>query len=269
MHWQAAQSTLLRPLLEPGRLGLITDMDGTVSHIVEHPDAAKITPRCRALLDALQEHLALVAVISGRAVVDLRQRVGLPGLVYVGNHGLERWRDDRVELAPAAATFRPALKAAVEQVKPRQVPGLQIEDKGATVSIHYRRTADPPTTAAVLEPFLRDLAAQHNLNLFQGRMVFELRPPVTVDKGSAFTDLTTQYRLDAAVYLGDDTTDIDALQAARRLRESGACYALGLGVDAAETPDEVRANADLLLAGVQDVESFLDWLLRAVSASST
>lgn len=267
MYWQAATATLLAKLLDHQRVGLVTDIDGTVSPIVNDPDAAQVTPRNRALLEALHGHLALVAAISGRAVDDVRQRVGLPELVYVGNHGLEWWIDGRVELAPDAVRFRPALEAALAAAAPHRVPGMILEDKGATVSIHYRQTSDPDHTRAALTPVLEQIAAQHGLKLFQGRMVFEIRPPVAVDKGSAFRQLIERHSLDAALYLGDDTTDADALRTARELRAAGTCYALALGVESDDMPPVVRENADVLLRGVQDVESFLAWLLDEASAS--
>jgi trehalose 6-phosphate phosphatase len=263
MHWST--SPLLTNLVKHARLGLITDVDGTLSPIVDQPDAAQITPRCRALLRDLVHHLALVAVISGRAARDVQAMVDLPGVQVIGNHGLEWWHDGQVEIAPAATAYRPALEAAAAAVRARLVPGMLVEDKGATLSIHYRQTSDPAAAADRLAALLPAIASAHNLKVFRGNMIFELRPPVGIDKGSAFRRLIERHRLDAAVYLGDDTTDVDALRMARRLREDGACYALGLGVESDHMPPALRDQADLLLSGVQDVEAFLAWLLKASS----
>ena len=149
------------------------------------------------------------------------------------------------------------------------MPGLFVEDKSVTLSVHYRQTAHPEQAADLLRPAVAAIAAEAGFRLVEGRMVFELRPPLEVDKGSAFRDLVAHYTLDGAVYLGDDTTDADALRAAGALRESGACYALGLGVVSDDTPDLVAASADLLLNGIQDVEDFLAWLLSMRMASSS
>ncbi len=269
MYWQTATTTLLQPVIRRDRLGLVTDVDGTISQIVDQPDAAQVTPRSRELLHALQAHLALVAVVSGRGVADVRRMVGLPELTYIGNHGLEWWRDGRIEIAPGAAAFRPALEAAIDALRGHTMPGMIVEDKTATISVHYRQTADPTAAAATLAPVLERIAAEQQLSLFQGRMIFELRPPVDTNKGSAFRLLVERHHLDAALYLGDDTTDVDALRMARELRRTTPCYALGLGVESGHMPPAVHENADLLIAGVQDVEVFLAWLLSAVSASST
>ncbi|GAB4422375.1 MAG: trehalose-phosphatase [Anaerolineae bacterium] len=268
-HWREALDDVLAPLPQAERLGLVTDVDGTISPIVADPDAAQVTPRNRALLQALAECLPLVAVISGRAVDDVRARVGISDLVYIGNHGLEWAIADRTEAPPEAQAHRPALQAALQAARRFRVPGLYLEDKGVTVSIHYRQCPDPDAVAAQLEPLLADIAAAQGLRLFAGRRVFELRPPLAIDKGVAFARLVERYRLEAAVYLGDDTTDADALQTARRLRQQEACYALGLAVLSADTPDIVRAHADLSLLGVEDAEEFFAWLLKARSASST
>ncbi len=268
-YWQEALTDLLAPLTHVARLGVATDVDGTISPIVSEPDAIQITPRNRALLRALTAQLPLVAVISGRAVDDVRERIGIAGLVYIGNHGLEWAAGDRVEIPPEVQTYRPALEAALQAIQRIQVPGLYLEDKGATLSIHYRQCPNPDAVGEQLRPRLIHIAAAQGLHLSAGRRVFELRPPLAIDKGVAFARLVERYHLEAAVYLGDDTTDADALRTARHLRQQGTCYALGLAVLSADTPAAVRAHADLSLLGVEDVEVFFAWLLKARTASST
>ena len=268
MTWQQDNVTLLAGLAARRPLGLVSDLDGTLSQIAPTPEAASISPRAQALLSALDQRLALVALVSGRAAADLRARAGLP-LVYVGNHGLERWDGDRVHVRPEAAAYQPALQAALAELRPHLLPGMLLEDKAVTASLHYRQAADPDAVQRTLKPVVERIAAAHGLRMFEGRMIFELRPPVELDKGTAFRELVAEYRLAAAVFIGDDTTDADALRAARDLRQSGLCYAVAVGVEAPGTPDVVRDSADFLVPGVPGVEDFLDWLLAAVSASET
>jgi len=269
MHWQAATTTILNTLVQQPRLGLITDIDGTISPIVAVPDAAFVTPRNLELLQALQPHLALTAVISGRTVTDTQKMVNLPGLVYIGNHGIEWWSNGQATIAPEVISYRPTLEAALKDIEPHLLPGMLLEDKGVTLSVHYRLTEQPDSVEDSFAPILQYIATQHGLSLFLGRRVFELRPPVQVNKGSALYTLVTQHHLDGAIYLGDDTTDVDALRMARRLREELTCYALGVGVESEHMPAALRETADLLVSGVQDVEAFLTWLLKARIASST
>lgn len=261
------QPDFLQSWIHKPRKGLITDVDGTISPIVSVPDAAQVTPRSRELLQDLQPYLDLVAVISGRAAVDVQTRVGVAGVVYVGNHGLERWHDGRVIVPPEVKAYRPALESVLNALQPHAESGMLLEDKGVTLSVHYRNTDDPPAVANRLRPVIHRIGEQYGVRIFEGRMVFEVRPPLDTNKGSAFRALAQEYRLDAALYLGDDTTDVDALKAARALREAGACRAYGIGVKAQETPASVLANADLVVEGVSGVEDFLSSLLIALKQS--
>ncbi len=261
------QLPLLKKLFDYERIGLITDMDGTISPIVPVPSDAKPTERNRQLLQQLNQHLELVAVVSGRAVADVRQRVDLPELTYAGNHGLERWQNGGVELAPQAKPYRPNLEQAMQQIKEMMPDGMWVEDKEATLSVHYRDTENPVETAEHYHSHFEEIAISNDLKLFQGRMIFELRPPLDVDKGTIFKQLIEENSLDAALYLGDDTTDADALKMAQHLRQQNICYSVSIGVASDETPAIVTASSDVLVSGVSGVESFLAWLLESVSAS--
>lgn len=267
--WRQAEATIFTQLANHRRLGLITDVDGTISRLVDVPDAAEVTEANRAALRTLQRQLPLVAVISGRSAADVYDRVGVPGIVAVGNHGMERWTAGGIVAAPGAAAFRPALVAAAAEIERRLEPGMTLEDKGPTLTVHYRRAAHPQETAARMAPFVHEVAQKHGLTVHDGRMVFELRPPLRINKGTAFADLIKEHALDAALYLGDDTTDVDALLTAPRLREEGACYSFGVGVVGEGGPPSVANAADFVADGVGDVEALLGWLSRAVSASRT
>lgn len=268
MYWEHAKPELLKAIGKP-RLGLVSDVDGTLSPIVDVPDEARLTPRNLELLAKLQPRLALTAVISGRAAEDVYQRIGLPGLVYIGNHGMERWQDGEVIVSPTAAIYQDKLSAATPEIKQVLVAGMRFEDKGATLSVHYRQAREPERVAGELTPVMRSIAKQHGLYLTRGRMVFEFRPPVEIDKGTAFEDLVKSRQLEAAFYLGDDTTDVAVFLTAQRLRQSGECMAYGLGVESRGTPQAVLAEADYLVQEVPGVESFLEWLSKARMASST
>lgn len=268
MKWEDAKIRLQKAIDKP-RLGLVTDVDGTISPIVDVPDEARVTPQNLELLAALGAQLTLTAVVSGRATEDVYQRVGLPGLVYIGNHGMEKWQDGKVIVSPTAAAYQDNLGAATPEIKQMLVAGMRFEDKGATISVHYRQTSHPEEVAKELTPAMQSIAEKHGLHLTQGRMVFEFRPPVKIDKGTAFEELIKTYQLEAVFYLGDDTTDVAAFITARQLRERGQCLSYGLGVASQGTPQAVLTRADYLIQEVAGVESFLDWLSKARMASST
>lgn len=268
MYWENAKTELLEAIGK-SRLGLVSDVDGTLSSIVDVPDKARVTPRNLELLAALQAQLTLTAVISGRSAGDVYQRVGLPGLVYIGNHGMERWQDGKVNVSAAAAAFRENLFAAAAEIEQSLVTGMRFEDKGATLSVHYRQAEDPEMVADKLAPLMQAIAKKHGLHLTRGRKVFEFRPPVEIDKGTAFEELVKTHRLEAAFYIGDDTTDVAVFLAAQRLRAARKCLAYGLGVESRGTPQAVLTEADYLVREVAGVESFLDWLSKARMASFT
>lgn len=270
MLWQDANDTL-KALAKTPRFGLVTDVDGTISPIVPNPDDARVTARSRALLEQLGQELPLVAVISGRAAADVHDRVGLPHVLYIGNHGFEQWAIERAEpeAVPEVAVFRPALEKAIDALRPKLIPGMRLEDKAWTLSLHYRQTADPDTAAATYRPIVQQIANELGLVMSEGRKVFELRPPIHINKGTAFSTLATEYELAAALFIGDDTTDVDAFVEARHMRAEGRCRAYGVGVLSPSTPDSVLENADVLAEGVLGVEALFDWLLTARRASST
>lgn len=265
--WQEAKEQIAK-LVARRRFGLFSDLDGTLAPIAPTPEAAAITPRNRQLLVQLAGMLPAVGLISGRRAASLQAKVSLPGLFYVGNHGLEQWIDGAVVPHPQAASYRRALQAALARIAARLPQGAVAEDKGVTLSIHYRQTADPAEFVLTRGVEIRNIAEENGLVLFPGKMVLEVRPPVEVDKGTAFVELVAELKLEAAVFLGDDVSDLHAFEAARALRNSGV-EAYGVGVRSEDAPAELDEAADYLAAGVSDVEDFLAFVLIARKASST
>jgi trehalose 6-phosphate phosphatase len=208
----------------------------------------------------LTSELDLVAVVTGRAVERAQQMVGVTGPAYVGNHGLEWLQDDMVIRHPEAVAARPALEAATNAIRAAiSDPGLQYEDKGVSVAIHYRRAHRPDDVErrllAALEPHL-----QSGVRLIQGGLVVNLLPAIAVDKGAAARRLVEQHGLRSVAFFGDDVTDLHAFRAIQALRASGVADALAIGVTGPESPPEVRAEADLILEGVGEVERVLSAL---------
>ncbi|HKJ28127.1 MAG TPA: trehalose-phosphatase [Anaerolineales bacterium] len=268
MYWKENLSLWQRLVRQPG-FALVTDVDGTISPIVDQPDQAAVSPTIRPLLDDLCDLLPVVGVLSGRRVEDVRQRVGVPGLVYIGNHGLERFYQGNVVIPESVKPFIQKLAAAAEEIQPALLPGMMLEDKTATLTIHYRQTHSEAEVLEKFTPFVKELAQRLGVDLFSGRKVYELRPPIGVDKGTAFAGLLQDFNVQAAVYLGDDTTDAAAFKKAQALRAAGECQAYSLGVESANTPPEVLTYADYLVDGVGDVAAFFAMLLDSARASST
>lgn len=214
--------------------------------------------------------------ISGRELGDVRDLLGLEQLVYVGNHGAQRWpdvagprpkaqgpRSNAQGTDPAGETAQ-LLRLALEAFA-RALPleGLLLEHKGATASIHYRRCADSKAARLAVLDALARLPELGDIQVAEGRLVVNLLPPGSPNKGSAVSALIEEYGLRGVIYLGDDGTDLDAFTALRRLRESSYCRTLSIAVLNSEAPLPVERAADLTLANVQEVE----WLLRALASN--
>src|SRR5262249_15733424 len=137
----------LAPLLRGRRLGVLTDVDGTIAPIAVQPEAAAVVPGARAALAALAPHLPVVGAMSGRALADLQRIVGLPELLYIGSQGLT-WSYQGVEEVPdEALPFVPLAKQAALELAPLgAIAGVRFEEKGVSLAIHYRLASDAEAT---------------------------------------------------------------------------------------------------------------------------
>ena len=204
-------------------LVVLLDVDGTLAPIAPRPEDAFVPAATReavrALAGARGTHVALV---SGRGAEDARRLVGVAGVWAIGNHGLETIDpagvmsiDERV--AGWEGALQSVRASAVEVAA--SVPGARVEDKGATLSIHYR-LADPADVPR-LESAVTAAAERAGLRVTRGRKVIEVRPPLAVDKGTAVLALARRLgateRSASILFAGDDTTDEDAMEALRGL----------------------------------------------------
>ena len=244
---------------ESGALVLLLDFDGTLAPIVERPEVAAIAPRARDAIERLVSRGAEVAIVSGRGLADARSRVGLSGLGYAGNHGMEIEMEGKRRLHPEARLARPSLDRVVTRLQPRlsEFPGAIVEDKGLTLSIHYR-LVDRRKVDEVRKAVRESCADIETLEVTEGKEVLEARPAVDWDKGRAVDFLLDQLKPPPGapvIYIGDDRTDEDAFRALREV-EGGEGVIVGVHDPSAtlarafvETTEEVAELLDLLAAG--------------------
>jgi trehalose 6-phosphate phosphatase len=253
-------------LLARARAGLVTDIDGTISPIVAVPEDATVLPLARDALRGLKERLELVAVVTGRSVLNARGMVAVDGITYIGNHGFEVLRDGQAEVVPEAQPWVPRLRAVLNRVASQldDADGVVIEEKGPTASLHYRLSPDPD---AMREQLLELLATSPDVRLEEGRRVINLLPPLAISKGSAVTWLVHEHELDSIVYLGDDVTDAHAFQALDALRQSAKVRALRIGVVGPETPSIVRQLSDASVPTVTAAAELLAETLECLKTS--
>lgn len=184
------------------------DYDGTLAPIVPHPEDARMTCGTRAALERLARNSKYtVALVSGRELTDLESRVGIPGIVYAGNHGLEI-RGRGLQFSISGVNGLPRI---VQELRAglRAIAGAEVEDKGLTASVHFRRVA--PVNWPDIERIVRGTAPS-GIEIREGKMVFEIRPLVAWNKGSAVRWIVERLGLEGALlaYFGDDRTDEDA-----------------------------------------------------------
>jgi len=202
-------------------LVVMLDVDGTLAPITLRPGDAAVPLETQRAVSALAVASGVVVVlVSGRSVGDARRMVGVANVWIVGNHGYEIIGPDGETLIdPQVASHQPLIAQAGRRIQPRLagVPGVIFEDKGWTLTIHYR-LADPalvPKVRAALE----ETVAALGLRLTEGKMVFEVRPPAPINKGTAVLKLGRNLGAfsdeGALVFIGDDRTDEDAFRALR------------------------------------------------------
>jgi len=239
---------------------LCADFDGTLAPLVDSPEQAQLPSAMRDLLRQLWRHERIVpAIISGRALADVRQRVGLPGLICAGNHGLEIAGADFAFVEPGAEECRDKLGELAAALASRLHPiaGVLVEDKGLTASVHYRRVAPEQWEDVRHQVHAVLVASSHPFVLTGGHKVFNIRPRIYWDKGNAvawIADRLGQPNL-LIIYLGDDVTDEDTFAAvpeAITVKVGGPLEGTGLQGTIA------RYHLD----SPADVERFLTWLLR-------
>jgi len=256
---------LIQQALRKSPFGLITDVDGTISKTAPTPEQAKVSPVCRRYLERLCNHLALVAAISGRPASQIRDMIGIDGMVYIGNHGLERWAEGHSEFIEDASNYPEVIKAVIKELAPLlSMEGISIEDKEITATIHYRLCHDPQMAEKHILTVLQSLPITRRLRVIPGRMSLNLLPPVEANKGTATLDLIGEYNLQGGIYLGDDFTDIDAFKAIHSASRSSDFQGFAIGVASQEISQELVAETDFTLNGVGDVERFLKWISQIV-----
>lgn len=218
--------------LRQGTPVLFTDYDGTLTPIVERPEAAVLSEQMRSHLQALAQTMT-VAVVSGRDLEDVRQRVSLPNLYYAGSHGFDIAGPNGLsQQQPAAQDALPELDQAQQQLQDQlaSMEGVQVERKRFAIAIHYRRA--PEGTENQLQPLIEALQQQQpHLRCSRGKKIFELQPDIPWDKGRAIRWLLQQLPLQSPLvplYLGDDTTDEDAFRALNQAEPPGITLRVGL-----------------------------------------
>lgn len=212
----------LESQLKANGVMLLLDYDGTLTPIVSHPGLSRFPAASQKLLQKLSQlDDVKVAVITGRSLKEIKKLIGLPELIYIGNHGLELQGPKIQFIHPEAKRTRKILQHVRGRLQKAlgSFRGVRVEDKNLTLSIHYRQLEEDQEESAktvlikVLKPYLKS----SKVVITEGKKVWEIRPPAAWHKGTAVLWLLARSMVRRSekvmpVYFGDDQTDEDAFR---------------------------------------------------------
>lgn len=222
-NWQAVSRGLKNKYLL-----ILLDFDGTLCPIVETPEKAALPRATKELLSRLSlEPKIRLAFISGRPIGALKKKIGLKNVFYSGNHGMEI-EGPKIRFKPFVPSgYRKALEYIRDSLQKRisGVPGARVEDKGLSLTLHYRLVEDAEVPA--LKTLFHEVtilpAVSDKIRVKPGKKVLEIRPPVEWDKGRVVLWLLARQRFAGKnnevfpIYIGDDITDEDAFNALSKI----------------------------------------------------
>lgn len=252
----------LAPLVEfaPNSL-LVLDFDGTISHIVDHPDDAVAIEGTVEVLLSLTSMLR-VAFITGRPVEWLVARLtpcAERGVEFIGLHGHERLRDGVIVPHRDSAPWRDVIDEVHVEVIATAPPEVVAEPKGLGLALHFRNST---SAEEWIRAFTARVAAETGLVSHDTRYAVELRPPVDLDKGHAMEELIAEHSPRAVAFFGDDLVDLPAVLA---MRTHPSVATAAFYVDSHEGPAEMREAADVVLQSPTEAVAVLRALRDALA----
>lgn len=251
--------------VDASQLVLLLDIDGVLAPIVDDPAAAAVSDDVLELVRGAAEQCALTGVVTGRNADRARELVPVDGIWFATLHGAEITSPSgEVDVDPATSEAREHVAVAAQLA---QTVGWAYEDKGGTVTIHFRQRGqlgqqvDPAHVRAQLQTVLNPLKVE----IHDAKQVLEIKPKGMRTKGDAVRVLVDQAPSEARVvaYVGDDLTDLDAFLAIDELRADGATPLrfVKIAVGGHEIPAPLKAAADVVLEGEHAVEPLLAAIL--------
>lgn len=241
------------------KLALLLDYDGTLAPIAPHPDLATLSPEIKNVLYKLSNHSDVyVAVISGRNVDNVKRMVGIEGITYAGNHGLEILHPDGSKFVhPMPIEYEDKVSHLLKALQDSVCrDGAWVENKGALLTFHYRET--PTHLRPAMIEKARTLIVKFGFKPTEAHCALEARPPVQWNKGRAsIYILRTSFGVDWSerikiIYVGDDLTDEDAMMALKGMARTFRVT----------SSDIVKTAADHRLPSTDSVYTLLKWVER-------
>jgi len=261
MKYLFPQFSKIKELLENKFILLLLDYDGTLTPIVKAPSKAIIRKDTKGLLQTLSRSPSCkIGIISGRKLKDIKTIVGVDGITYAGNHGLEIQGPKIKFESQVSPRLKLIIRNIVTDMEKRLsgIKGALIEDKGLTLSIHYRLVSkkDMPAFKKIVSEVINPYIVCDKIKVNSGKKVYEIKPPIKWDKGKIVLWLLARQQFISGVkdvlpiYIGDDITDEDAFKV---LKRKGLTVFVG-------RPG--NSKADYYLKNTEEVTKFLRSILN-------
>ncbi len=260
-HLFSAWQEVLTRLKSADNVILLSDFDGTLTPIVAKPEIAYLSDRTRRLLqEVISRRKYTVGIVSGRALDDLKDRVGLQGIIYAGNYGLEIEAPWLKFVNPNAEAIKPLLCDLHQQLSSglKTIEGAFVENKGLSLSVHYRLVAEGQTdeVRSIVERITRIAVMKGTIQVTSGKKVYEVTPAIAWHKGKVIDLLFKEHTKRAGtgialpVFLGDDVSDQEAFNTVDK--HNGISIFVGKG--------RTKSGARYFLKAPTEVEEFLERL---------
>lgn len=276
-HSLASHITALNSVLTRRPLGLVLDIDGTLSPIAPTPDGAYLYPGVQSLLEQVRDlspdiH---VAIMTGRGIADGAHIVNVDNITYIGTHGLE-WSEGLpsthpVQIVAEATRYIEPGKTLLDFAEQHlaEFPGVIVQRKNVGGTLHYRGASDHERTREQLLALMEEPTRQMGMRLGEGKMVVEILAPLTIDKGQGLRRYALQHDLRGIIFAGDDRTDIDAvLEAIRMRQEHPEQYATcTIAVQHHDTLPTLLEHADVIVQGVEGMAELLKFIVEKLATS--
>lgn len=256
MDYLISQFNKIEELLHDKIILLLLDYDGTLTPIVESPKDAIISKETKELLGRLCKNPNYsLGIISGRSLEEIKKIVGIKNIIYAGNHGLEIEGPKIKFTSQVSPRLRSVIRNIAQDLRSKlsDIEGVLVEDKGLTLSIHYRlvKENDIPIFEKIISEVTNPYKVRDKIKVNPGKKVYEIKPPVQWDKGKVVLWLMVRQQFSSGekkvlpVYIGDDVTDEDAFKV---LKRKGLTIFVG---------ESLRSNADYYLKNTEEVIKFL------------
>lgn len=242
---------------------LLIDYDGTLTPIVKKPELANLSPQVKECLQELAESppRLTLGIISGRTLEDLQEKVGIEGIIYAGNHGLEIEGPGITYVNPVAKKTKPFLHSLCQDIGKERtgIKGAIIEDKGLTLSLYYRLVDESRVEELnrIFCEITKPLTASGRIKVSKGKKVYEVRPAVDWNKGKAIAFIAQNLNWESeplTIFLGDDVTDYGGF----RLVDNRG------GISIYVSEEDTESVAEYLLHSPKEIYQFLNMLRKAL-----